>query len=443
MSGQTLSQQLKLLHSETLGQEDQVDVDETADLDGLVNDGESRREHYVDVGPSKLRAEVSQTLLGARYAGKKASRVRIFDDDDDEEEKGDDDVEDGEEEEEGSGDEQEDEEEDDENAEDDDDEGFDEDEDNEEDSEGEDDGDEENEEDEEEDVEEEGKARKQLDPIASLRESRLKDIEKGRGIRRQKALFDQLITLRITLQKAFSSAYKLPSSLSTSTDEEVKFKRDEALEGLINLSEDLFTIREKLSLPGAEVPNLGKRKRDEEYWFDAARQSLAHPHVVPILSKWATKIHAASQGLKVNKFSQSSTADVFEVIDAGLAAKRESEQTFEEGEEWGYRALLREVIDSRQGGGEGLSMLRKEKKKKREADRGGSKGRKLRYTVHEKAQNFVVPIPLSRAWHEEQIEELFSSLFGGAGLKGAVSRANPVTQGNDEGVANLGGLRVF
>jgi len=67
-----------------------------------------------------------------------------------------------------------------------------------------------------------------------------------------------------------------------------------------------------------------------------------------------------------------------------------------------------------------------------------------RYTVHEKAQNFVVPIPLSHAWHDEQIDELFSSLFGGVRMQGAASEGPslPVTNGS-EGLATLGGLRVF
>ena len=36
-----------------------------------------------------------------------------------------------------------------------------------------------------------------------------------------------------------------------------------------------------------------------------------------------------------------------------------------------------------------------------------------RYEVHEKIQNFMVPIPLiSDGWHEEKIDELFASLLG-------------------------------
>jgi protein AATF/BFR2 len=69
-----------------------------------------------------------------------------------------------------------------------------------------------------------------------------------------------------------------------------------------------------------------------------------------------------------------------------------------------------------------------------------------RYTVHEKAQNFTVPIPLSTSWATEQIDELFTSLLGGAGLAGAGAERD------DQGVmgavdaeedAGLGGLRVF
>lgn len=54
-------------------------------------------------------------------------------------------------------------------------------------------------------------------------------------------------------------------------------------------------------------------------------------------------------------------------------------------EEGFYRGLLREIIDARAGSGSGPSQdllnMRKEKKKKREAERGGSKGRRLRWVL--------------------------------------------------------------
>jgi len=67
------------------------------------------------------------------------------------------------------------------------------------------------------------------------------------------------------------------------------------------------------------------------------------------------------------------------------------------------------------------------------------------YTVHEKAQNFVVPIPIQEGWHDEQMDELFSSLLGGAGMRGA-SAEMAVNAGavlDTEGLASLGGLKVF
>jgi len=39
--------------------------------------------------------------------------------------------------------------------------------------------------------------------------------------------------------------------------------------------------------------------------------------------------------------------------------------------------------------------------------------RRIRYDVHEKVQNFMVPVPfVGGGWHEAQIDELFASLLG-------------------------------
>ena len=203
----SLAQQLRRLKSET----PDLDPDTAySSLDALPipsrENGEGR-EHYLDVGPSRLRqagGQPEQTLLSDKYAGKTTGRFKIFDDDeDDEDDEGDDDDGDHDEEDEEkkkseelsgtvkressdvgdlnlrkgiahgevSGGE----------GEDDDEEGV--------------DGSERNEEDEDQvndsprpvmprqPTDEDDRA---LDPIASLRESRVKDIEKGRGIKRQR-----------------------------------------------------------------------------------------------------------------------------------------------------------------------------------------------------------------------------------------------------------------
>lgn len=256
------------------------------------------------------------------------------------------------------------------------------------------------------------------------------------------------MTLRITFQKALTSSFQLPSNLLADDPAgEIETKREEALRSLAELNNKLFTLREGITLPGTESRK--RRKLDdptsEEYWTQSAADEFAiseasHPQLIPILNKWSTKIQAASLqlGKGANKFTQSKAVGVVDAIDAAISQKRDSTKSLLESEEMGYRALLREVIESRQGGGQvDLMHLRREKKKKREAERGGSKGRKLRYTVHEKAANFVVPIPLENEWHEEQVDELFASLFGGVGLKGAFSTEPEVEK------TELGGLKVF
>ncbi|OXG77657.1 protein BFR2 [Cryptococcus neoformans var. grubii Br795] len=457
MSGPSLAQQLKQLHSNNVSVPDPESAYSNLDSHDIQRKGDEGREHYVDVGPSRLRMELGGTgggtLTGPKYEGVKTGRMKIFDDDDeDEEENGG---------EEGSERYEDEDEEDDDEDEDEDDEEDDEDEDEEGESE---------DEDEEEQPQPRANGSKQaLDPVASLRNSRLKDVEKGQAIRKQKALFESLITLRITFQKALTASNTVPATLPEDPENELASKKASILKSLSELNERLFTLRESIILPGEseEEVSLGKRKRaegddaqGEAYWIEAAKESLgiadrSHPQLVPILNKWSSKIQAASLqlgskqagGSKFLQQMKNGSGGVVEAIESGINSKREAEKTLMESEETGYRALLREVIESRSGSGPAadLTHLRREKKKKREAERGGSKGRKLRYTVHEKAQNFVVPIPLSQGWHEEQVDELFSSLFGGVGMKGATAEKSVgLDVGNaDEGLAELGGLRVF
>ncbi|WVO16702.1 hypothetical protein L204_104383 [Cryptococcus depauperatus] len=458
MSSLSLAQQLKQLQSNSADISDPDSAYSSLDSHKPGSVGNNDREHYLDVGPSKLRMQVGEagggTLAGPKYEGVKTGRNKIFDDDDDESEAQ---VEDDEYDDESVGHWKE---EDEDNGE--------EDEDMEKESE------EENYSDEAKHTEEEYEnpmpkaSQEAFDPIASLKTSRLKDIQKGHVIQRQKALFESLITLRITFQKALTASNNIPLSLPVDPENEIATKKEGILQSLSSLSERLFILRESIQLfDDSDISQLGKRKRagideyqNQGYWLRAAEDSFGladrcHLQLLPILNKWSNKIQAASLqlgskqagGSKFLQQMKNSSGSVLEIIEAGLNNKRETEKTLLENEETGYRALLREVIESRSCSRSAvdLSHLRREKKKKREAERGGSKGRKLRYTAHEKAQNFVVPVALSHGWHEEQVDELFASLFGGAGMKGATTESvvGPDVGNADEGLAELNGLRVF
>lgn len=185
MSGLPLAQQLKQLHSNNVSVPDPENAYSNLDSHDIQRKGDEGREHYVDVGPSRLRMELGGTgggtLTGPKYEGVKTGRMKIFDDDD-EEESG------GEEGSEGAGDEDDDEDEEEDEGD------FDEEEDEEDDEDDEDEEEEKGEEEKEEEEEEEemqthsriNGPKQALDPVASLRNSRLKDIEKGQAIRKQK-----------------------------------------------------------------------------------------------------------------------------------------------------------------------------------------------------------------------------------------------------------------
>ena len=55
--------------------------------------------------------------------------------------------------------------------------------------------------------------------------------------------------------------------------------------------------------------------------------------------------------------------------------------------------------------------VRREAKTRRVVDTKASKGRKLRYTTHEKLLNYMAPREVGN-WGDRQVDELFSSLFG-------------------------------
>ncbi|KAJ1962080.1 rRNA-processing protein bfr2 [Dipsacomyces acuminosporus] len=85
-----------------------------------------------------------------------------------------------------------------------------------------------------------------------------------------------------------------------------------------------------------------------------------------------------------------------------------------------YQQLLRELIESRMVdtndptaslGVRWAAVKQQSRSKKRSVDTKASKGRKIRYHVMEKLQNFMPPIPAGD-WHEDMINELFSSLLG-------------------------------
>lgn len=84
-----------------------------------------------------------------------------------------------------------------------------------------------------------------------------------------------------------------------------------------------------------------------------------------------------------------------------------------------YHQLLRELIEHKSNVGDNQSEITQKfielqkvrNKMKRKVETRASKGRKIRYNVHNKLVNFM-PSKDSGNWTEEAKSELFSSLFG-------------------------------
>lgn len=337
------------------------------------------------------------------------------------------------------------------------------------------------------------------DPASALKQAREADKRKGQAVKKQIALWDTLLDSRIQIQKAVVAANKLPAPGVISRYIEdpdcaaalLKFSQ-EALafaDDLANLQEKLFVANETLDVP----PRKKRKLNDEESSLSSVAEDLIaacesnasfeyayHPHLVQTLAKWSAKIQAVAPSVLLPsnrgafaKGKQQLKSAVQLVDDTlqdsqGLIARtrlrrapgtRIKPAVTEDGESDTqrededieifddtdfYQKMLRDIIDAR-GGGDGKDAdwlaIQKQKKAKKEVDTKASKGRKIRYHVHEKIQNFMMPIPNVGGWHEEQIDELFSSLLG-KGFEGAVVDVNHEETRTEEPIVH-DGFRVF
>lgn len=241
------------------------------------------------------------------------------------------------------------------------------------------------------------------------------------------------------------------------------------------LSEELFSLQEGLLERNESItaPPRKRRKVDPEQngsydhadllrdlSADASALELSyHAHLVHTLAKWSAKVQAVAPSVLLGNRTafnkdDKSKADVVSMVNEifrtdgskllnrtrirrskskrlgpidvqdrrsdahdGEDDEREDPEVFDDLDF--YQQLLRDVIRARGGDGQGGEQdwiaQQKERKAKRKlkVDTKASKGRKLRYEVHAKLQNFMVPVPVSHGgWHDEQIDGLFSSLLG-------------------------------
>ncbi|KAG6361508.1 hypothetical protein INS49_009735 [Diaporthe citri] len=280
--------------------------------------------------------------------------------------------------------------------------------------------------------------------VATISEAAKEDAEKGAAVRKQRRTYDSLLSLRIRLQKGLIATNSLNEA--TGADDAGKEPYEAAEEAAIKLWNAIDGFRASL-LPEPKAGD--KRKRDvdtttsnDELWEEMqATEERAIKKRNTVLEKWSTRVKSKAttmntRQLGVAKGSQS----LVSVLEDHMlnsdrlvqrtqvprscaplqAAKKVSEDPSIYDDADFYQILLKELVDQRTTdsgttGNDGVPTVRwtalKEAKTRKQVDRRASKGRKLRFTVHEKLQNFMAPED-RRTWEDEAIDRLFGTLFG-------------------------------
>lgn len=269
------------------------------------------------------------------------------------------------------------------------------------------------------------------DLASSIRASRDKDRQKGSAVANQLDIWDSLLDTRIRLQKAVMTP-TLPghTSLLGSPHSDALTK---ALHEASELFKELFALEKGMfGLADESLEHRTTNPLDELTQLSriaSARESSAHTELVQTLIKWSDKIRAVAPAVShSSSFKKSQNQGVQDDLHGIMTMAQRSLDEFAAAvpprpfdDTLFYQRLLRDVISSQdQKSGDSTSRqpmalhsawLPSTKAKKPPIDTRASKGRKLRYEVHEKLQNFMAPtLVVKGGWHEEQIDDLFFSL---------------------------------
>ncbi|KAI0593231.1 apoptosis-antagonizing transcription factor [Biscogniauxia sp. FL1348] len=279
--------------------------------------------------------------------------------------------------------------------------------------------------------------------VNSLSTALQKDIAKGRAVRRQRKAFDALLNVRIRLQKSLVAV----NSFSTVEDPEDQLEPYEAAEAAaIKLWNAIDKFRTAIQTEPAKTGQKRKRAANtdtpsQDIWDNMeVVEQRAITRRRAVLQKWS---HSARNMRTVDrssrKFATSSEKPLTTMLDEELDApdrliKRtrtprscapaqvakkvnEDPNIFDDADF--YQLLLKELVDLRTGDTSGTGAqaatirytAAKEAKAKRHVDTKASKGRKMRFNVHEKLQNFMAPED-RRSWEQSAIDRFFGALFG-------------------------------
>lgn len=294
--------------------------------------------------------------------------------------------------------------------------------------------------------------------ISNISAATKADATKGKAIKKQRSTFDSLLNTRIKLQKALIATNSLPTTTTAPEDTKAIKAAEQAA---LNLWNTITSLRHTLQPPSTPIPHPATPSTPlSTLWaatHDPTTASLSAHRAT--LTKWSHKIRPPGAALLAsrNKFSQSpSHQPLTAVLDAHLSGTQAqkhiakartprscaplqvaSTDIYDDSDF--YTALLRELVEQRMGDAASVpaptplllpGMKDRAFRVKKKVDTKASKGRKLRYTVHEKLLNFIAPEDRG-TWGERQRGELFGGLLGRKVEMGE-------EEGSEEGVGGAG-----
>ncbi len=307
--------------------------------------------------------------------------------------------------------------------------------------------------------------------VKTITEATKADAEKGRALKHQRKAYDALLNTRIRLQKALIAVNSLPLTQASEPDAPVPDENQAyagAEEVAIRLWTQLSDLRSQLHQALPISHSTRKRKRDSDPSLSELAQELrddesaASSYHLTTLEKWSGKVRGASSQAAASKARLNNSVKASTMTDvlrehlsqterlvkrtqmarscAPLQAAskiHESAEIYDDADF--YQLQLKELIEQRMtdstttatginapnalanvgvGAESGLPLVgqnawtaMREAKTRKKVDTRASKGRKMRYTVHDKLQNFMVPDDRG-SWGKRQIDELFGSLLG-------------------------------
>ena len=253
---------------------------------------------------------------------------------------------------------------------------------------------------------------------------------KAISVKNQLILYESLLNLRMKIQKILTLSNRLPLDLSILNNDERNMEmKNQSLICNNNDDGDLETTKMK------------KRKSTNSEKILAKRFCTLKQYYPEIIDEWHEKTKFVHQNINLKKFD-SFNIRPSKIIDKILMDKERlinrtkikrsqykiiGENNDEIGDDGHifddddfYQSLLRQIIESKTSNAASSEYLSSNKiteiqrlrnKSKKLIDTKASKGRKIRYDIHEKLVNFMAP--LDRTIMEDDAKnDLFKSLFG-------------------------------